>query len=302
VKGIGNKGASKLIAQYGNLEGVYAHLDEVPVRQRELLEAGQQQAFESRELATIVRDAPVQLDLDETRYTGGGPRPTDRALSGARILQLDRPRAGHIAPSGFTCAGSQFTTRRPGNSSACLAKRVDAGPGDDGRVFPAGTVSGSVVEGLHDLKSGTVTRVVRDQVGLDALVHELSSVENFAFDTETTSTDPLRAKLVGLSFATVPREGWYVPVGHAEGEQLNLDLVLKQLRPLLSDPHRGKIGHNLKYDYAVMAGYGIVVQGLAFDTMVAAYLTNPTGRNLSLTALALQKLRIEMIPIEALTR
>lgn len=299
VKGIGNKGASKLIAQYGNLEGVYAHLDEVPVRQRELLEAGQQQAFESRELATIVRDAPVQLDLDETRYTGG-----DRA----RLIELFRelefyslidrvqgtlPRAASTAPA---------RNSRPGDPQqlGMFGESVDAGPRDDGRVFPAGTVSGSVVEGLHDLKSGTVTRVVRDQVGLDALVHELSSVENFAFDTETTSTDPLRAKLVGLSFATVPREGWYVPVGHAAGEQLNLDLVLKQLRPLLSDPHRGKIGHNLKYDYAVMAGYGIVVQGLAFDTMVAAYLTNPTGRNLSLTALALQKLRIEMIPIEAL--
>ncbi len=291
VKGIGTKGASKLIAQYQNLEGVYSHLDELPARQRELLETGHDQAFESRELATIVRDAPVKLDLEETRYTGG-----DRA----RLIELfrdlefysliDRVQGTLPRPP----ASARIT--RPGDPQqlGMFADGFEIGPAENGRLFPEDALAGSTVQ------SGTETRIVRDVADLDALMHELSQVENFAFDTETTSTDPLRAKLVGLSFATVPRRGWYVPVGHAEGAQLELDLVLKRLRPLLADPQRGKIGHNLKYDYAVMSGYGIVVQGMSFDTMVAAYLTNPTGRNLSLTALALSKLNVEMIPIEAL--
>lgn len=297
VKGIGNKGASKLIAEYENLEGVYEHLDALPARQRELLEAGREQAFESRELATIVRDAPVELDLEHTRYTGG-----DRA----RLIELFRDlefyslidRVQGIVPR----SPAPARNARPGDPQqlGMFDDSFEAGSGGDGRLATGGEPIGLSVQVTPDLQSGTETRIVREPADLDALVHELSQVESFAFDTETTSTDPLRAKLVGLSFATVRRRGWYVPVGHAEGTQLELDVVLKRLRPLLSDPHRGKVGHNLKYDYAVMAGYGIVVQGLSFDTMVGAYLTNPTGRNLSLTALALQKLNVEMIPIEAL--
>jgi DNA polymerase-1 len=299
VKGIGNKGASILIAQYGNLEGVYAHLDELPTRQRELLEVAEEQAYESRELATIVRDAPVQLDLEAARYTGG-----DRA----KLIELFRDLEFYSLIDRVQATLPRIpppTPVRPGRAGdpqqlGMFEESLDGQALANDRIQPTDPLIGALVEPVRDLQSGTETRVVRNLDDLDALVRELSAVDAFAFDTETTSTDPMRAKLVGLSFATVPRKGWYVPVGHAQGEQLELDLVLKRLRPLLSDPGRGKVGHNLKYDYAVMASYGISVQGLAFDTMVAAYLANPTGRNLSLTALALQKLRVEMIPIEAL--
>jgi DNA polymerase I len=303
VRGVGNKTASKLVAQYANLEGIYEHLGELPAKQRELLQAGEEQAYESRELATIVRDAPVELDLEQAQYTGGDH---------ARLIELFR----ELEFYGLIDRLQGTMPRRPAPVPARPARAGDpeqlgmfgdeadgdvpsAGNGD-GRLISTDSLPGLFAETVRDLQSGTETRVVRNLDDLDVLVGELSEVDTFAFDTETTSTDPLRAKLVGLSFATVHRKGWYVPVGHAEGEQLELDLVLKRLRPLLTDPHHGKVGHNLKYDYAVMASYGIAVGGLVFDTMVAAYLANATGRNLSLSALALQKLHLEMIPIEAL--
>jgi len=100
--------------------------------------------------------------------------------------------------------------------------------------------------------------------------------------------------------STDVRTAWYVPVGHASGAQVPLPEVLDALRPILADEGKPKVGHNLKYDYAVLAGYDVPLRGIAFDTMVAAYLVKPAGRGLSLSTLALERLGIEMTPIETL--
>jgi DNA polymerase-1 len=119
-------------------------------------------------------------------------------------------------------------------------------------------------------------------------------------DTETTGTDPLRARLVGLSFATEPARAWYVPVGHAEGKQIPIDEVLETLRPIFEAADRPKVGHNLKYEHQILSRYRIALRGIDFDTMIAAYLVNPNARGLSLSALALARLGVEMTPIESL--
>lgn len=303
VKGVGNKGASKLIATYGNLEAMYAHLEELPARQRELLQVSKQKAFESRELATIVRDAPVSFDRAATRNTGGDRAKLIEIFRDLEFYNLiDRvqgtmPRSAPAAPARVARPGEP---QQLGMFGASPETQNAVPEGSMTALFSIPSGPESLGAAGRSLQSGTETRIVTTSDDLEDLVAALSAVDLFAFDTETTSTDPMRAKLVGLSFATVPRQGWYVPIGHADGTQLQLDHVLKRLRPILTDENRGKVGHNLKYDYEVMASYGIAVRGLAFDTMVAAYLANASGRNLSLTALAMQKLRVEMIPIEAL--
>jgi DNA polymerase-1 len=124
---------------------------------------------------------------------------------------------------------------------------------------------------------------------LDAVVAALSQADGFAIDTETTSQDPMLAELVGISLAHTPHEAVYIPVGHmylGVPQQLDKAVVLERLRPLLEDPARPKYGQNIKYDRIVLQRQGLTLRGIAFDTMVAGYLLNPSRRANNLHALA----------------
>ena len=136
---------------------------------------------------------------------------------------------------------------------------------------------------------------------LDELLNRLSQVKSFALDLETTSLDAMSAQLVGISLSPTPGEAYYIPVGHVgwgQVEQLPLEQVLERLKPLLEAPNLGKTAHNSKYDITVLAEYGITVNNLTFDTMLAAYLLGE--KSLGLKALAFSRLGIAMTPITAL--
>ena len=120
--------------------------------------------------------------------------------------------------------------------------------------------------------SDTDYQVVQTQQELDSMLAALQEAGAFAFDTETTSLDPMRANLVGLSFATAPGNAWYVPVGHNEGAQLPLEEVLARVRPLFESPDLSKCAHNANYDMAVLTGHGVNCRNVDFDTMIAAHL------------------------------
>jgi DNA polymerase-1 len=121
----------------------------------------------------------------------------------------------------------------------------------------------------------------------------LTEAETFAFDTETTSLDPMQADLVGMSFSINPFEAIYIPVGHdypAAPEQLNRNTVLEMFKPLLESVEHKKIGQHIKYDMNVLSRYGIAVQGVAFDTMLESYVFNSTGSRHDMDSLALKYL------------
>lgn len=145
-------------------------------------------------------------------------------------------------------------------------------------------------------------RTVRSLDELDALVEQIRRAGRVAVDTETTSTSAMRARLVGISLATEPNAGWYLPVGHiAEGElvsQLDLVEVLARLGPVMADPTIAKIGHNIKYDLIVLENAGMHVAGVQHDTMIMAYLLGLSS--LGLKALAFSELGVEMTPISDL--
>ncbi len=136
-------------------------------------------------------------------------------------------------------------------------------------------------------------RAVLTEEELRRLAHTLSSAPCFSVDTETTSIDPMRAALVGLSFAVNDHEGFYVPVAHTcpgTPEQLPMDLVLETLRPILENPAIGKIGQNIKYDLIVLKRHGINLKGVTFDTMIASYVLNPAKRAHNLDDIAMEVL------------
>ncbi|MFZ5564099.1 MAG: DNA polymerase I [Thermodesulfobacteriota bacterium] len=157
--------------------------------------------------------------------------------------------------------------------------------------------------GQADLSQKRYTCVLTPEA-LETLAGRLEKADGFAFDTETTAIDPMKARLVGISLALEPDEAFYIPVGHAyEGapEQLDRDRVLKKLTPAFENTRITKIGQNVKYDWTVLSRCGLKIAGPVFDTMVAAYLLNPTRRSYGLDRLAADYLNHRMITYEEVT-
>jgi len=258
VAGIGAKTAVKLIQQFGSIEAIYQHIDEVtPPRLQALLKENEAIARQSKELATIVTDMPVEL------------KPGD-----CRLSRYDRNKVtGLFRELEF----SSLLPKLPQTETGEAATEVEAKP-------PQGDY-----------------KIVNDTKDLDRLVKRLSQAKSFAFDTETTSLNPMAARLVGLSFAPAPGEAYYVPVGHMGLDpigQLPLEEVIARLKPLLEDKKLAKLAHNGKYDMTVLAEHGITVQNLSFDSMIAAYLLGE--KSMGLKNLAFARLAVEMTPIAEL--
>ena len=267
VRGVGEKTGIKLLQQYGSLEAIYEHLEEVQTRFRNKLEAERDVAFLSRRLATIVRDVPVQLDLDACLVRAFDREPVldlFRELE-FRSLVERMSELGHVRPVGAPHQLSLF-----GETPAATPTKAPCAD----------------------------YRIIADEESLHRLVAQLESAPALTLDTEATSTDPLQARLVGIALTDEPGRGYYIPVSTLPDDpQLGLKAVLEALAPLLSDAERPKYGHNLKYDLIVLQQAGVQVNGLACDTMVAEWLVNPTSKNLGLKNLAWARLEQRMTPI-----
>ncbi len=143
-----------------------------------------------------------------------------------------------------------------------------------------------------------------DEAGLDAWIARLQAAPLFAFDTETSDLNVMRAELVGLSFTDKAGEGAYVPLAHTypgAPKQLDRARVLEKLKPLLEDPARPKVGQNLKYDMSVLARYGIALRGIRFDTMLESYVLDSTASRHDMDSLALKYLGYKTVKFEEVT-
>jgi len=264
VTGVGDKTARQLIQRYGTVEKIYEHLEEIDsTRAKKALTGQEEQALLSKRLATIVTDVPISLDLELCR-TGDYDREEVTELFRKlefRSLVQRLPTSERERPTQMT-----FFAQEPLPAEQSVA--------------------------------------VTTEEQLVSLVSELTQASRIAVDVETTSTDAMKADLVGLSFAAQPGHGYYVPVGHllTEGSagQLPMELVADRIRPVLENPNVAKAAHNGKYDLTVLKRHGMEVRGLDFDTMIAAFLLEPSRRGFGLKSLAWSKLGLEMKPITEL--
>jgi DNA polymerase I len=184
-------------------------------------------------------------------------------------------------------------------------------PGGEGGNVPTPAVDGHAGSGRNGQSLDTPLpmgegpgvrapgELVTTAEALDALVAELGASQGFALGVQTTSVDAMRADLVGLAFATGPERAWYVPLGH-EGDdaapQLEVGAALAALRPVLADETIPKHAHNAKFGLVVLARYDVAVEGLSFDTMLAAYLLESSQRAQTLRDLAWTKLDQADVP------
>jgi DNA polymerase-1 len=258
VPGVGDKTAIKLLHQFGSLENIYARIEEVtPPKLQVVLHEYKERAFQNKELATIVTDVPIALDLNACKVS---------AYDRNRVVDLFREL--------------EF-------------------------VSLLSNLPGEIQQASIDTKVKQVQRgeyhIINTETDLNNLVSRLSAVGEFAIDLETSSIDAISSEIVGISVAIQQNEAFYIPVGHrtlSTVSQLPLVHVIARFKPLLEDARLSKIAHNGKFDILVLAGQGMKLQNLAFDTIIAAHLLGE--KPLGLKALTFNKFGIEMTPIDEL--
>lgn len=315
VPGIGKKGAAKIIQEYGSLERAIESASEIKSkRAREGLTQNRDQAFKSRDMIIINTDVPDTVDWRELRWKGIDPEGLaayfKRMQFRTLIKKIKNADQGLIAKvkqdlveTGQTSLfenSANATKRKKANSSNPSGKKsgtvgnpfLDKDLASDGRSSSEGnpTPGGYRVYQADQAKYF----VVKDRKALNACVAEFKKADTWSFDTETTSTDPQTARLLGVALSHTKMEAWYISVVDI-GEETLVDA----LKPLFRMTSALKIAHHFKYDYRILRNIGVEVSGPIFDTMLAAYLLD-AGQKMDMDSLARGYLGYEPVAIETL--
>ncbi len=278
VRGIGEKTAVQLLNSYGSLEKIYANLGEIKVATQKKLEAGKQDAEKSRYLANLVLDVPLEVDLEDCKLTGFDTSTLIPNLEKlefkfflGKINELQQQFGGKVDPN------------QEAETAASMSREDN-----DLWFFSAAETA----ESQQQPASMIEPRIINTETKLTDLVNQLQKFTNpeipVAWDTETTDLEPRDAALVGIGccWGTKPEEVAYIPLGHKIGDNLNLEVALQLLRPILESSEYPKVFQNAKFDRLVLRCQGIKLAGVVFDPMLASYILNPEGNNHNLSSLS----------------
>ncbi len=302
VKGVGEKTAVKLIDQFGPVESIYEHIDEISSKSlKQKLETDHEMAIKSKHLATICCEVPIDFDFEHTHMTLPDIDKVTAFLKKYQfnsLLKILPEVLEHCCQNGMEEehgqeAISQVQTQMRLNLEIALKK----------------------VEKSKTFKVNT--QIVDTEEKFREFLQKLEDQEVFSLDTETTSLNVFDAKLVGISIGWNPHitiaeyevtmdkeepdltENFYIPVGHIQGTQLNQDYVLEKLKPILESKEIRKVLQNAKYEMHIFKGLNIELNGIAMDTMLASYVKEPAFKH-GLKQQAFTRLGYEMTDIEEL--
>lgn len=277
VPGVGEKTAIKFLNQYGSVEKLYEHIEEIsgPKTRQNLIES-RENVERNRRLMRIITDLDLKFDEDEFRLQG-----MDQAAITEIFNELEFRTLLRELPT---------LSEQPSADGDGLE------PGDEGGQMG---LFGALQQTKPD-KPVTLPetyRCIQDETALKELVDTLKASEYLSFDVETTGTDAMRAELVGLGIAWQANHAAYIPIAHSEGEQLPWETVRKALQPFFADADIPKLAHNAKYDLTVCLRNGLNITGPIHDTMVMAWVLDPASRNLGLKDQAAHELGWSMVEI-----
>ena len=278
--GVGAKTAVKLLADFGSIEGLLSHTDQLKGALKKKVEEHVEQIRESKVLATIVTDVPIDVTWDD--------------------MQRKTPNKEALVALYEDLEFRTFLRRLTGDAP------VAAAPSAEPDLFSQAIVTNTNAdeETTLDFQENLSTladhphqyHLIESEEDAQELCRNLLTFSQVAFDTETTSIDAMQAQLVGMSFAVEGGTAWYVAVSReTEAAQSMVDIF----RPFFEHPSIEKVGQNLKYDLLVLSHYGVEVAGPLFDTMLAHYVVQPEQRH-NMDLLAEKYLHYRTIPIEAL--
>jgi DNA polymerase I len=238
VRGIGAKGATDLIKEFGSLDNIYKKIAKADVKERtrQLLIDQKKEAYESQRLVTIVRDVPLKWKLEDAKFS---------EFDSEEVYKIFQELE-------FTSLLNKIPHHKSEVNNNSFVENKDAN-----------------------------YQTIKDASGLTDFLHNLKTQQIFAFDTETTGLDVINEKVLGISFSWQAKTAYYIEFSDAKFNKL----VIEKLKPIFEDAKVGKVGHNIKFDYKVLKVLGINLQGIAFDTILAAYLINH-NRGLKLEELA----------------
>jgi DNA polymerase-1 len=268
IPGIGEKTAKTLIKQYGSMEEIINHVDELKGKLQENVRNFAGQGLLSKKLATINLKAPVELDEEG--------------------LEICAPSKDLLEP---LFAELEFRTlgKRVFGDDFSITETRAVGVQTDLFGNPTATGRTTLTVEVEDIAEPEFTAPARN-IGTvpheyyladtaekrKALIDLLAQQESFCFDTETTGTDANDCELVGLSFAVKPGEAWYVPV---PDDQEGAQRIVDEFKEVMGNPAIGKIGQNIKFDALMLKWYGVEIKGDLFDTMLAHYVIDPDTRH-----------------------
>ncbi|MEE9344422.1 MAG: DNA polymerase I, partial [Methylococcales bacterium] len=254
VPSVGPKTAAKWLKQYQTADSLIEHAHEIKGKVGEKLRAHLDDLHLSQQLATIICDVPIEQTIQDLKRRDADIPQMRELLTklqfSAWLKQLDNPKPP-----------TQETTEADSDTS-------------EQQTSQATTVD---------------YQVILDEASLTTWLQRLNGADYFAFDTETTSLNYMDAEIVGVSFAVSPHQAAYIPLRHdylGAPEQLDRDLVLEKMRPLLENARKAKLGQNLKYDAHVLNNHGIQLRGIKHDTMLESYVLNSVATRHNMDALA----------------
>ena len=279
--GVGEKTAQKLIAQFGNIENLLSHSDELKGALKTKVETNKEMITFSKFLATIKTDVPIELDMNDLKRE----TPDEEALrkifdemefrtlterifkrdNKETIPQATKPARNDGQLSLFGEQVSPSKTKSTHSQGNLFAEFTDEG------------TSESKFSSLVSLESINYDyQLIDNEKKRREFLQIIKTKDFFSLDTETTDIDPIKAELVGMSFSFAENQAFYVPIPSHKEEALK---IVKEFKEVLENEQTTKIGQNIKYDILVLATYGIEVKGPLFDTMIAHYVLQPELRH-----------------------
>ncbi|HPS55750.1 MAG TPA: DNA polymerase I, partial [Sedimentisphaerales bacterium] len=270
IADVGPKTAIAWIQKYGSIDNLYAHADEITGKRGEALRGSKEIALLSKKLVTINCQSPIDIDYDLYK-----------------LHEPDKDKlAGIFTELGFSRLAKQLEIP--------FIKAVETTQSDFFTPLPIETLE-TIKTVEHDYQ------LVDTTDKFDAFINELGKQKLFAVDTETTSINPMRASLVGISVSWQKHKAFYLPIKAPMGQKyLDMKLVVSKLGPILENPDVKKIGQNIKYDLLVLENAGFTVKGELFDTMVASYCLSDIRRSNSMDIMAEDYLHYKPVPISDL--
>lgn len=286
ARGIGEKTAKKLISEYDTVEGVYEHISQLKGKQKENLENSKEQVILSKELATISLEVPLSVNPEDLIRKDLNKEALQELFNelefkniASRVLSLTRD--GSTEPT----SPAESKTKAAFSGQASL---FGDSPGIEGTSVESKLLTIDTVEHKY--------RLIDSRDGVLSLAEELSGLQSFCFDTETTGLDPLEAELVGIAFSWEAHRAAYI--SFPEDRKVCLEW-LDLLKDVFGRRSIEKIGQNLKYDLHILKNYELEVKGNLFDTMIAHFVLRPEQKH-NLNVLAEQYLSYAMVEIESL--
>lgn len=260
IPGIGEKTAAKLIREYGSIDNILAHADQIKGAVGEKIRNGKDLAVMSRKLATIILNVPVEFHEENFLVREPDKEKLLSVFTDLEFKTLGKRILGEeisIAP-------------KPIHGQMDLFGNVDA-TSDKKEVITELPTGGKNIDNTpHQY------HLIEGEKPIDQLVEKLMKFTEISFDTETTGLDARQAELVGISFSVKPGEGWYIPFPENRTHALQ---ILIRLKSLFDHPFINWIGQNIKYDLLILKWYGFEVAGNVFDTMIAHYVIEPDGKH-----------------------